>query len=181
MNFLGIPLPPLWTAWHRRRLPSCAWAIATPHQRHSDADERLLPVRRSAKMKPIKKVKKEVKKKTKFFRNQSDTELRVKTSWRRPRGIDGRCRRKFRGCVPMPNIGYGTNKKHRHILPNGFIKFVVNNVSDLEMLIMHNRSYCAEVAHNVGAAKRKDIVQRAKELNIALTNGKARLRSQEDD
>ena len=103
-------------------------------------------------MKPIKKVKKEVKKKTKFFRNQSDTELRVKPSWRRPRGIDGRCRRKFRGCVPMPNIGYGTNKKHRHILPNGFIKFVVNNVSDLEMLIMHNRSYCAEVAHNVGAA-----------------------------
>ena len=46
-KLLGIPLPPLWTAWHRRRLPSCAWAIATPSRNsHSDADERLLPVRR---------------------------------------------------------------------------------------------------------------------------------------
>jgi len=40
-------------------------------------------------------------------------------SWRRPKGIDSRCRRKFRGVTVMPNIGYGTNKKHRHILPNG--------------------------------------------------------------
>lgn len=29
-------------------------------------------------------------------------------------------RRKFKGCgINMPNIGYGTNKKHRHLLPSG--------------------------------------------------------------
>ena len=28
----------------------------------------------------------------------------------------------------MPNIGYGSNKKTRHMMPNGFYKFVVNNV-----------------------------------------------------
>jgi Ribosomal protein L32 len=41
-------------------------------------------------------------------------------SWRRPKGIDSRVRRKFKGCgINMPNIGYGTNKKHRHLLPSG--------------------------------------------------------------
>ena len=28
----------------------------------------------------------------------------------------------------MPSIGYGSNKKTRHMLSNGFYKFVVNNV-----------------------------------------------------
>lgn len=44
----------------------------------------------------------------------------VQESWRRPKGIDSRVRRKFKGCgVIMPNIGYGSNKKTRHVLPNG--------------------------------------------------------------
>lgn len=30
--------------------------------------------------------------------------------------------RKFKGAIKMPNIGYGTNKKDRHVLPNGFKK-----------------------------------------------------------
>jgi large subunit ribosomal protein L32e len=39
----------------------------------------------------------------------------------------------------MPNIGYGSNKKTKHMLGNGFLKFVVHNVGDLNMLLMHNR------------------------------------------
>jgi len=31
-------------------------------------------------------------------------------------------RRKFKGAIQMPNVGYGTNKKDRHVLPNGFKK-----------------------------------------------------------
>jgi len=61
------------------------------------------------------------------------------TNWRRPKGIDSRVRRKFKGCTLMPNIGYGSDKKTRHYLPNGFKKFVVHNVGELEVLMMHNR------------------------------------------
>ena len=130
---------------------------------------------------PLVKHKIVKKKLNKFKRGQSDRKVTVPESWRRPKGIDSRHRRKFKGCTPMPNVGYGTNKKHRHILPNGFKKFVVSNVADLEMLLMHNRTFCGEVAHNVSSLKRKAIVERAAQLNIALTNGAARLRSQEDE
>ncbi|KAG6594500.1 60S ribosomal protein L32-1, partial [Cucurbita argyrosperma subsp. sororia] len=116
-----------------------------------------------------------------FKRPQSDRKISVKTNWRRPKGIDSRVRRKFKGCTLMPNIGYGTDKKTRHYLPNGFKKFVVHNVNELELLMMHNRTYCAEIAHDVSTKKRKEIVERAAQLDVVVTNKLARLRSQEDE
>ena len=130
---------------------------------------------------PLVRRKKEVKKRKHFDRHQSDRKLCVKASWRRPKGIDGRVRRKFKGAIRMPNAGYGTNKRDRHVLKSGFRKVVISNVADLELLMMHNRRFAGEVAHNVSTRKRKEIVERAAQLNIALTNGGARLRSQEDE
>lgn len=79
----------------------------------------------------------------------------------------------------MPKIGYGSARATRHMLPNGFRKFVVSNVKELELLLMHNRSYAAEIAHNVSSQNRIAITNRAAQLNVKVTNANARVRSQE--
>merc|ERR1719450_384633 len=108
-----------------------------------------------------------VKKKTnKFKRHQSDLHDRVSESWRRPKGIDSRVRRKFKGKV---------------LMPNSFKKFLINNVSDLELLMMYNRTYAAEVASSVSRKTREAILERAKVLDIKVTNASARMRTEESE
>ncbi|KAJ7383562.1 60S ribosomal protein L32 [Desmophyllum pertusum] len=121
------------------------------------------------------------KRKKRFIRHQSDRYLRVKQSWRKPKGIDNRVRRRFKGQYLMPSIGYGSNRKTRHLMPDGFKKFVIHNVKELEVLLMANKSYAAEIAHNVSSKKRKEIVERAQQLAIKITNANARLRSEENE
>ncbi|KAL1768703.1 60S ribosomal protein L32 [Sigmodon hispidus] len=89
--------------------------------------------------------------------------------------------RRFKGQILMPNIGYGSSKKTKHMLPSGFQKFLVHNVKELEVLLMCNQSYCAEIAHNVSSKNRKAIVERAARMAIIVTNPNARLRSEENE
>ncbi|SCV68038.1 BQ2448_159 [Microbotryum intermedium] len=121
-----------------------------------------------------------VKKRVKpFIRHQSDRYAGVKAAWRKPKGIDNRVRRRFKGQLSMPKIGYGSNKKTRHVMPNGYRRFLVNNTRELELLLMHNGSYAAEIAHGVSSRKRIEIVEKARVLGVKLTNGNARVRTEE--
>ena len=87
-------------------------------------------------------------------------------------------RRRFRGNKPMPKIGYGNDKKTRFHLPNGLKKFLVYNASDLEVLLMNNRTFCAEIAHNVSSRTRAEIVKRAQQIRVTLTNSRGKVRTE---
>lgn len=41
-------------------------------------------------------------------------------------------------------IGYGSNKKTRYMMPSGHKAFLVSNVKDVELLLMHNKVFAAE-------------------------------------
>jgi ribosomal protein L32E len=60
-------------------------------------------------------------------------------------------RRRFRGNKKMPKIGYGSDNATKFFLPNGLKKFVVHNAKDLDVLLMNNRTFCGEIAHNVSS------------------------------
>ncbi|KAI5940382.1 60S ribosomal protein L32 [Manis javanica] len=51
----------------------------------------------------------------------------------------------------MPSIDYGSNKKTEHMLPNGFWKFLVHIVKELEGLLMCDKAYCIKIAHIVSS------------------------------
>merc|ERR1739845_71331 len=105
--------------------------------------------------------------------------IRMRTGWRKPRGIDNRARRKFRGTTIMPKIGYGSAKKTRHMLPCGLYKFTVSQSKDVDMLMMHGSKFAVEIAHNVSSKNRKTIVERAEQLGLKVTNKFSRMQTVE--
>jgi large subunit ribosomal protein L32e len=45
-------------------------------------------------------------------------------------------------------------------MPNGLKKLLVNNVRDVDLLLMHNKSFAAEIAHGVSSRNRITILER---------------------
>jgi ribosomal protein L32E len=61
------------------------------------------------------------------------------------------------------------------MMPSGHKAFLVSNVRDVDLLLMHNKTFAAEISHSVSSRKRVDIVARAKQLGVKVTNAKARV------
>ncbi|ODQ82367.1 hypothetical protein BABINDRAFT_158977 [Babjeviella inositovora NRRL Y-12698] len=111
----------------------------------------------------------------KFKRHHSDRYHRVSENWRKQKGIDSCVRRRFRGTISQPKIGYGSNNRTKHMAPSGHKTFLVNNVKSLDLLLLHTKTYAAEIAHNVSARNRVEILAKAKAFGLKVTNPKGRL------
>ncbi len=107
-------------------------------------------------------------KKPEFRRQESWRYKRIKESWRRPRGIDSKMRRKVKGWPATVNIGYRGPKLARGLHPSAFKEVLVYNIDDLRKI--NPETEAIRIAHTVGARKRAEILNRAKELGIHILN-----------
>ena len=123
-----------------------------------------------AQEKPLKKREYIKHKKPNFKRQESWRYKRLKESWRRPRGIDSKMRKKVKGWPPSPRAGYRSPKKTRGLHPSGYEEVLVHTLDDVEKIDPETQAM--RIAHAVGARKRIEISAKARELGIHILNPK---------
>ena len=75
-------------------------------------------------------------KKPKFVRAESWKYDRFSVSWRRPRGLDNKIRRKIKGWPAGVSVGYKGPKIARGLHPSGYREVLVYNVQDYPQLTL---------------------------------------------
>ncbi len=116
-------------------------------------------------------------KKPKFVRAESWKYDRFSLSWRKPRGLDNKIRRKIKGWPPGPSTGYKGPISARFLHPSGYREVIVFNVADLSNIDINIQA--ARIAHTVGKRKRALIIAEAKKLNIKILNLKVSKETEE--
>ncbi len=123
----------------------------------------------SEEIKRLLELRKEIaKRRPEFVRQESWRYKRVKPNWRRPRGIDSKMRMEVKGWPKRVKVGYRGPKKVRGLHPSGYKEVLIHNPKELEGI--NPEVEAIRIAHTVGAKKRKEILEKAKELGIKVLN-----------
>ena len=118
---------------------------------------KLLRIRKRAKQK-----------KPEFLRSESWRYSKMSESWRRPRGLDHKMRRKIKGWPPMVSAGYKGPKIARGLHPSGLREVLVHNVN--EVAEVDPKIQTVRIAHTVGVRKRALILAEATKKKIKVLN-----------
>ncbi len=108
------------------------------------------------------------KSKPEFARPESWRYVRLKESWRRPRGLDHKMRRAIKGWPPNACVGYRGPKVTRGLHSSGYREIIVHNVDDLGGI--DPRLQVIRLAHTVGQRKRAKILAEARKKKIVVLN-----------
>src|SRR3990170_6151782 len=116
----------------------------------------------------LKARKRAKQKKPEFLRSESWRYTKLSESWRRPRGLDHKMRRKIKGWPPMVSTGYKGPKAARGLHPSGLREVLVHNVK--EVAEVDPKVQAARIAHTVGKKKRALILAEAKKKKLLILN-----------
>lgn len=108
------------------------------------------------------------RKRPKFVRQESWRYKRLNPSWRRPKGIDNKMRKRRKGWPKMSDVGYRAPRMVRGLHPSGLEDVLIHNASELESL--NPDIHTVRIGRTVGTRKRVMIIDRASELNLTILN-----------
>ena len=103
-----------------------------------------------------------------FKRQESWRYKRVGKSWRKPRGLDSKMRKRVKGWPKSVGVGYRGPKVARGLHPSGYVEVLVRNVD--EVVGVDPERQAVRIGHTVGARKRVEILARAEELGVRVLN-----------
>ena len=112
--------------------------------------------------------KKMKKQRPSFQRVESWRYKRVKSSWRKARGIDSKTRRKSKSGVISPSVGYRSPKKVRGIHPSGYEEIRVFSIKDLDKL--NKNKHALKISSRLGAKKRIILIEMAQRKGFKVLN-----------
>ena len=112
--------------------------------------------------------KQKKRRKPQFKRQNSQSYVRVKDSWRRPRGKDSKMRIGDKSHPKGVKVGYKSARKSRGLHPSGLEEVLIHRPGDLDSI--DPESQVARIGHTVGARKRTEIVEKAREQKIRILN-----------
>src|SRR3989304_5163029 len=128
-------------------------------ERKPSISRKLLKLRKRAKQK-----------KPEFLRSESWRYSKMSESWRRPRGLDHKMRRKIKGWPPMVSAGYKGPKVARGLHPSGYWEVLVHNTKEVSAI--NPETQAARIAHTVGRKKRAQIIAEARAKKVVVLNAK---------
>ncbi|MDD3873794.1 MAG: 50S ribosomal protein L32e [Methanosarcina sp.] len=107
-------------------------------------------------------------KKPQFKRAACHKFKRLDSNWRRPRGLQGKQRKKYVSKGALAQAGYGSPVAVKGLHPSGYSDVLISSAAELELV---DASYEAiRIASTVGARKRAIILIKAEELGIKVLN-----------
>jgi large subunit ribosomal protein L32e len=107
-------------------------------------------------------------KKPQFKRTCSHKFKRIDTNWRRPRGSQGKQRRKYVAKGALAQVGYGSPVAVKGLHPSGYSDVLISNAVELELV--DPLCEAIRIAATVGARKKTGILAKALELGIKVLN-----------
>lgn len=108
------------------------------------------------------------KRRPEFKRQESWKYKRLSEAWRRPKGIDNKVKKKKKGFIKMPGVGYRSPAKVRGYHPTGRVEALVENVEQLSKL--EAEKTIVRLSSKLGMRKKTDIIQKAQELGFRIAN-----------